>query len=212
MKQLLFNFAHPKQETMKKLLSLLFIALAGLTVNAQVPSFTIGPKVGANFSNFSAGEDQIESEVKSSLNFGAFVRLGNKIYLQPELMFMNRKGDITRSDLFESNKSIHLKTLDIPVLLGAKIIDAKAFNIRILAGPVASLALNRDITTDNWETGITSDDIRSANWGIQAGAGVDFLMLTFDLKYEFGISDFSKYEGLTLKNNMFVVGLGWKIL
>lgn len=212
MKQLLFNFAHPKQETMKKLLSLLFIALAGLTVNAQVPSFTIGPKAGANFSNFSADQDQIESEVRSSLNFGAFVRLGNKIYLQPELMFMNRKGDISQSELFESNKSIHLKTLDIPVLIGAKVIDTKVFNIRILAGPVASLALNRDITTDNWETGITSDDIRSANWGIQAGAGIDFLMLTFDLKYEFGISDFSKYEGLTLKNNMFVVGLGWKIL
>ncbi|MDY0102142.1 MAG: porin family protein [Lentimicrobium sp.] len=197
---------------MKKILGVIIFALSGFLVTAQTPDFTIGPKAGASFSSFSTEQDQIESEVRSSLNFGAFVRFGNKVYLQPELMFMNRKGDITRSDLFESNKSIHLKTLDIPVLIGAKVIDTKVFNIRILAGPVASLALNRDITTDNWETGITSDDIRSANWGIQAGAGVDFLMLTFDLKYEFGISDFSKYEGLTLKNNMFVVGLGWKIL
>lgn len=197
---------------MKKILGVIIFALSGFSAAAQTPDFTIGPKAGAIFSSFSAKQDQIESEVRSSLNFGAFVRFGNKVYLQPELMFMNRKGDISQAELFGSNKSIHLKTLDIPVLIGAKIIDARAFNIRILAGPVASLALNRDITTENWETGITSNDIRSANWGIQAGAGVDFLMLTFDLKYEFGISDFSKQEGLTLKNNMFVVGLGWKIL
>ncbi len=208
----MFIFAQPKLETMKKILCLLFIALAGFSVKAQVPGFTLGPKVGANFSNFSADQSQIESEIRSSLNFGAFVRFGNKIYLQPELMFMNREGDISLTDLQGSNKSIHLKTLDIPVLIGAKVIDAKALNVRILAGPVASLALNRDITTENWESGITSDDIRNANWGIQIGGGVDFLMLTLDLKYEFGISDFSKTDGLTLKNNLFVVGLGWKIL
>lgn len=197
---------------MKKILSLLIFALAGFSVNAQVPDFTLGPKVGANFSSFSADQDQIQSEIETSLNFGIFMRLGNKVYLQPELMFMNRKGNLSITSLQGSNKSIHLKTLDIPLLVGVKVIDAKVFNIRILGGPVASLALDRDITTENWESGITKDDIRNANWGVQAGAGVDFLMLTLDLKYEFGISDFSKTEGLTLKNNMFVVGLGWKIL
>lgn len=81
-----------------------------------------------------------------------------------------------------------------------------------MAGPVASLALNKDINSENWDNSITGDDIRSANWGIQAGAGVDLLLFTLDLRYEFGISDYSKDEGLTLKNNMFTVSLGLKIL
>ena len=197
---------------MKRILSVLIVVLAGLTATAQIPGFTIGPKVGANFSNFSAEQDQIKSEIKSSLSFGAFARFGNKIYVQPELMFLNRKGDISSSDLMGSISSIHLKTVDIPVLIGVRIIDAKIFNIRAMAGPVASIVVNKDISSDNWAEAIKKDDIRNANFGVQVGAGADLLMFTLDLRYEFGISNFSKQDGISLKNNMFVVGLGWKIL
>jgi hypothetical protein len=197
---------------MKKVLIALLIIVTGVSAGAQIPYFSIGPKAGANFSKFTSDQDQIKEEMKSSLHFGAFVRLGNKIYVQPELLFMNRKGEMSSSMFSGSSKSIHLKTLDVPVLLGAKLIDAKAMNIRLMAGPVASFALNKDITTENWDETFTSDDIKNASWGVQAGAGVDLLMFTFDLRYEFGVSDFSKDEGFTLKNNMFVVSLGWKIL
>lgn len=197
---------------MKKILSVLIIAMVGLTATAQIPGFTIGPKVGANFSNFSAEQEQINSEIRSSLSFGAFARFGNKLYVQPELMFMNRKGEISSADIMGSNSSIHLKTVDIPVLLGARILDAKLFNVRIMGGPVASVVVNKDINNDNWDSAIRKDDIRNANWGLQVGAGADVLMFTVDLRYEFGMSDFTKGEGLTLKNNMFVIGLGWKIL
>lgn len=197
---------------MKKILSVLIIALAGLTATAQIPGFTIGPKVGANFSNFSAEQDIIKSEIKSSLSFGVFARLGNKLYLQPELMFMNRKGDISSSEFPGSTNSIHIKTVDIPVLIGARIMDAKIFSIRAMAGPVASVVVNKDISSTNWDSAIGKDDIRNANFGVQVGAGVDVLVFTLDLRYEFGISNFSKQEGISLKNNMFVVGLGWKIL
>lgn len=197
---------------MKKSLIVIIIALFGTTAMAQIPNFSIGPKAGATFSKITSDEDQIKEEVKSSLHFGAFVRLGNKIYVQPEVIFMNRKGELSSGNIAGSSKSIHLKTLDIPVLLGGKIIGSEVFNIRVMGGPVASLALNKDVSTDNWGSVITEDDIRSANWGLQLGAGVDVLMLTFDLRYEYGISNFSKEDGLTLKNNMFVVSLGWKIL
>ena len=197
---------------MKKILSVLIIAMVGLTATAQIPGFTIGPKVGANFSNFSAEQDQINSEIKSSLSFGVFARFGNKIYVQPELMFMNRKGDISSSEFPGSNNSIHIKTVDIPVMFGARILDAKIFNIRAMAGPVASVVVNKDISSANWDSALGKDDIRNANFGIQVGAGADVLMFTLDLRYEFGITDFSKHDGLSLKNNMFVVGLGWKIL
>jgi len=182
------------------------------SATAQVPYFTFGPKAGASFSRFSADQEQIKEEIKSSLHFGAFVRIGDKLYLQPELLFMNRKGDLSQTEVAGSTKSLHIKTLDVPVLLGGKLIDTDLLNVRIMAGPVASLALNKDINSENWDNSITGDDIRSANWGIQAGAGVDLLLFTLDLRYEFGISDYSKDEGLTLKNNMFTVSLGLKIL
>ncbi|MEA5109279.1 hypothetical protein SDC9_08680 [bioreactor metagenome] len=188
------------------------LVLFTFSATAQVPYFTIGPKAGASFSKFSADEDQIKEEMKSSLHFGAFARIGDKVYLQPELLFMNRKGDLSQTAVAGSTKSLHIKTLDIPVLLGGKLIDTDLFNVRVMAGPVASLALNKDINSENWDNTITGKDIRAANWGVQTGAGVDLQMFTLDLRYEFGISDYSKDEGLTLKNNMFTVSLGWKIL
>jgi hypothetical protein len=188
------------------------LVLFTFSATAQVPYFTIGPKAGASFSKFSADEDQIKEEMKSSLHFGAFARIGDKVYLQPELLFMNRKGDLSQTAVAGSTKSLHIKTLDIPVLLGGKLIDTDLFNVRVMAGPVASLALNKDINSENWDNTITGKDIRAANWGVQTGAGVDLQMFTLDLRFEFGISDYSKDEGLTLKNNMFTVSLGWKIL
>lgn len=197
---------------MKKFLLVILIAFLGTAAAAQIPNFSIGPKAGATFSKITSDQDQIKEEMKNSLHFGAFVRLGNKIYVQPEVLFMNRKGGFSSSTIDGSRKSIHLKTLDIPVLLGGKIFGPEAFNIRVMAGPVASLALNKDVSSENWDSVVTEDDIRGANWGLQFGAGIDVLMLTFDLRYEYGISNFSKEEGLTLKNNMFLVSLGWKIL
>jgi hypothetical protein len=148
------------------------LVLFTFSATAQVPYFTIGPKAGASFSKFSADEDQIKEEMKSSLHFGAFARIGDKVYLQPELLFMNRKGDLSQTAVAGSTKSLHIKTLDIPVLLGGKLIDTDLFNVRVMAGPVASLALNKDINSENWDNTITGKDIRAANWGVQTGAGV----------------------------------------
>ena len=198
---------------MKNILNILIVVmLASFTASAQIPNFTIGPKVGANFSNFSAEQDQIKSEIKSSLSFGAFARFGEKFYVQPELMFVNRKGDITSAELLDGTNSIHIKSIDIPVLIGGTIMDAKLFNIRIMAGPVASIIVNKDISSANWESSVKKKDIRNANWALQVGAGADVLMFTVDLRYEFGMNELTKGEGITLKNNMFVIGLGWKIL
>lgn len=197
---------------MKNILCALIFIMAGITATAQIPGFTIGPNFAANFSNFDAESDKIESEIKSSLSFGAFARFGNRLYIQPELMFMNRKGDISSYEFKGSNNSIHLKTVDIPLLIGGKIMNAKLFNVRIMAGPVASIVVNKDVNSTNWDSALGKKDIRNANWGIQVGAGADLLLLTLDLRYEFGMSDFSKDKSLTLKNNMFVVGLGLKIL
>ena len=199
-------------KVMKKILSVLIIALFSVTASAQIQGFTLGPKVGANFSRFSAEPDQIESEIRSSLSFGVFTRFGNTLYLQPELMFLNRKGEISSTEFAGSSSSIHLKTVDLPVMVGVRVMDAKLFNIRVMAGPVASVVVNKEINSSNWESAISKKEIRNANFGIHVGAGADVLMFTVDLRYEFGISDYSKQEGLSLKNNMFVVGLGWRIL
>ncbi|MHC1776549.1 MAG: porin family protein [Lentimicrobium sp.] len=198
---------------MKKLI---FFTAALLTCNLGftqiLPGFSIGPKVGASFSKFTTDKEQIQEEVENSFYFGAFARFGEKFYLQPELLVMNREGFLKNDAVSGSTGSIKVSSLDIPVLVGFRILNLKVANVRAMAGPVFSIAVDKTITTENWDDAITTDDIKNSNVGLQFGAGVDVLFLTLDLRYEIGLSDFSEVESFSLKNNMFTIGLGWKIL
>jgi len=84
-----------------------------------------------------------------------------------------------------------------------------------MAGPSASMVINKTIELDdswNDEIDLTEDNLRNLNWGMQLGAGVDVLMFAIDLRYEFGLNDFSKLDNFDLKNNTFTLSVGWKIL
>ncbi len=125
---------------------------------------------------------------------------------------MKREGYLKNDALSGSSGSIKVSSVDIPVLVGFRIVNMKVANVRAMAGPVFSIAVDKTITTENWDDAITTDDIKNSNVGLQFGAGVDVLFLTLDLRYEIGLSDFSEVESFSLKNNMFTIGLGWKIL
>jgi len=198
---------------MKNFILTFILFLVTGAIFAQVPGFTFGPKIGATFSKYHTDIDIIKEEAKSSLHWGAFVRIGSRVYIQPELLFMNRSGLLIRAnDITNSEQTIKLRTIDVPLLLGVKLADFKAANIRIFAGPVASMVVNREVLTSNWEDSMTEDDINKANWGIQFGGGVDLLMFTIDLRYETGMSDYSNLDNFSLKNNLITLSLGWKIL
>lgn len=197
---------------MKKLILCIALWVISSTLFAQIPGLSLGPKIGATFSKYSLDLEDIEQESKNSLHWGAFVRIGNKVYVQPELLFMNRSGVLINPLLSSSEQTIKLRTIDIPVLLGVKVIDLKLTNVRIFGGPVATLAINREIETSNWDEAIIEDDIRRANWGLQFGAGADVLMFTVDLRYEIGMGNYHKSDLYELKNSLITVSLGWKIL
>lgn len=197
---------------MKKIVLLITAMVIITAANAQIPGFTLGPKIGATFSKYSSDMATIREEAKNTIHWGAFARLGNKVYLQPEMLFMKRSGLLLNPAIGASEQTINLRTIDIPVLLGVKVADLKVTNVRVFAGPVASLTIDRQLETQNWDEALTKDDIRGANWGLQFGAGADVLMFTADLRYEVGMSDFSKRESVSLKNNLVTISIGWKIL
>lgn len=185
--------------------------MATMLSYAQVPGFSLGPKIGATLSRYNSDLDSFDAETRSSMHWGAFVRFGETFYIQPELLFMNRSG-IIKSLVDENEETIKIRTIDVPLLFGVKVADLEVSNIRLFAGPVATFALNKEIATDDIESEFTEDDLRSANWALQFGLGVDLLMFTIDLRYELGMGDYSKIDGTSLKNNLVTLSAGWKIL
>jgi len=201
---------------MKKLLITFILAVATSGLMAQL---SLGPKIGYTASKLSTESDDIKEDFNNTLHFGAFARLGGKTYLQPELLFMTKGATLDYSIGEGFEQEVSLNTIDIPVLVGFKLIDLKIADIRVMGGPVASFVTNKDVdNVDAVADELKGNDIKDSSWGLQAGVGADFLSLSLDIRYDFGLSNMydgeetQSFNTSDIKNNAFLVTLGWKIL
>ena len=204
-----FNKKHHQFMKRAILLSVL-IFLAGATF-AQ---FTIGPKIGFTMSKLTTNFEDVTEEAKSGFQFGAFARFGQKLYVQPELIYVT-KGGIIKEDL--TTYKIDLSTVQIPVLVGFKLMNLGVANIRIMGGPAISFVTNKEITLSGQELGDAVNDqhIKDAIWTFQLGAGVDVFMFTLDVRYEWGLNNIWDPQGgetYDMRNNLWNISLGWMIL
>lgn len=195
---------------MKKLTIL--IVLAAFTFAGRAQGFLdAGLKVGMNTSKISTHMADYTPETVSSYQFGAFARINlGRIYIQPEAYSNSKKGKvISVNDLGISTiNSFNLKTVDVPVLLGLKIIDQKALNLRVLAGPTFSFATNESVKGQ-----LTEDNLKNSFFGWQYGVGVDFLFLSLDIRKESfsnNLYDTPNFDFDT-KKGTFMVSLGMKL-
>ncbi len=185
-----------------------------LSASIVFAGLDLGVKVGYNAAKLSTSMDSIKTSFKSGFQFGAFVRIGKRLYVQPEAYYTTQGGVFT-SNVSNWKQNVKLGSVDIPVLLGFKIINNDNLNLRILAGPAASIIVNKTIeNTGNITDPITKADINTVNWNIQAGAGVDIWKFTFDIRYQIGLNQLIKDIGnktFNSHNNVWVVSLGFKI-
>jgi hypothetical protein len=197
-----------------------FIFLLINYINGQTP-ISAGIKIGFNSSKMIteiANVNEIEDASKNGLLAGVFVRINlSKFYLQPEAYFAKKGGDFqyTNSSNAIFTQQNDFNTIDTPVLIGLKLIDLKVVNLRIMAGPMASLIIGKDIKyqLNGIETsfsGSPTENFKNTNWGIQAGMGIDVLNFTLDVKYEWGINNISDYNDMTAKSKIINVSLGMK--
>lgn len=206
---------------MKRILLLAVFAIFSQVLCAQIH---FGPKIGYTTSKLSVDRSEISTDLKSSFTFGAFVRLGTKIYVQPEINFQTLGGVYKNPDmnsLTPFKQEVNLKSFEIPVMVGYRIANLGVANIRLMAGPTASIVIDKTIKNKvaNYEQVLKDTDINDVLWGLQIGAGVDVLMFTLDVRYNIGLSNVIKNVDIggnpikfDSKANVFTVGLGWKIL
>ena len=205
---------------MKKFI--LLIAILFFSAGVTFGQFSFGLKIGYNASKLHTSLDSITSSFNSGLHFGAFFRFGKKVYVQPEVYYTLQGG------IFENNvtntynnwkQKVTVGTLDIPVLVGFKVINLKVINWRVMAGPMVSFVVNSKIKDVSLVGPIQNSDISKLNWYVQAGTGFDVLFLTLDIRYQIGLNQMIKSAqgttgqpyNLNATNNMWVVSLGFKL-
>lgn len=211
---------------MKKIILAVVLSIFPLTIFAQ-GLISFGPKVGWNSNRLSTDYTQYIKDCKSGFQGGVFFSIYlHKFYVQPEAYFSLKRGALQTSigdplnptSTLNISQSFNLQSIDIPLLAGYKVLDLKLIRFRIWAGPVVSYALSKEYTMSingfNQSTRITRDDFKDATWSAQIGAGLDLLMLTFDIGYEFGLESFLTIQSLNefnLRNNLFYCSIGWRL-
>ncbi len=194
-----------------------FLIFAGTQVKAQ-SAFTIGPKVGLNYTKIAgSSSSNVDYDYIRTWSGGAFVRTNlGKIYIQPEAYFNTKGSDLqinrdpNNGTSQNVNGKIRLTSLDVPFLLGYKLAEGKhkKSNFRIYGGPVASFVL-KERQNDLKLLDEDSYEFNKANIGAQVGAGIDIGNLTFDARYETGLNKINPY--FNQRANMFQISVGFKL-
>jgi Outer membrane protein beta-barrel domain len=208
----------------KKLLVLLsFLAFAG--GNDSFAQFTIGIKGGVNFSQLktdfktqSFGDNLQQSlDTKTGYVGGVYVRIGSKIFIQPEFIFSAKGGSVNILKGGTTNTSqtvaIEYTNFDIPLMIGFKVGP-----LRLNAGPMASFKISDkglDEALKAYSSNV-SESFKNASYGYQAGGGVDLGALSLDLRYEGSLSEVTGNTfnniNFTQKGNLWQLTLGLRLL
>lgn len=169
---------------------------------AQRDVFDFGIKGGVNLArftgdryNFGSGQEFLQSVDKDKVGAigGVFFRFGSKFFVQPEAVLSQKGGrfQVLRDNQGTSLRDVDVRftNLDVPVLVGIRIGEVLRLNV----GPVASLRLSdngnlRD-TFSQYSGQTVNDVFNQAVLGYQAGIGLDFGPVNFDVRYEGNVTD-----------------------
>lgn len=159
-----------------------------------------------------------KDEMWNNFHIGAFARFNwKRLYIEPAILYSLEKKqyEVTFQDLTSGNVSLdkfaEIKTIDIPLLFGIKLIDLGIGNVRAFAGP--KLRFDAGSNLDLTDTGNLIAEVKKANLGMEVGAGIDVFMFALDLRCNL-ISNMyeSKIENIKFDPaNTFVVSFAWKL-
>lgn len=199
-------------QSMKTFLSLLIVgtaALSAVPANAQEILFS----GGYNGSNVQEKGD--EGWVgRGGYQFGADVKLGRRVFLQPGLHFLVRNLNYTyatAADIPAQEFRYTSQSLRVPIMVGVNLMDPAddpGFNVSLMGGPSALIGLSADLEQDQ-----LSVSTNTAQWyiGFAGEASVSFVFLRagYDLAMS-NVFDGDKF-GTNPKVNFYHISAGVRL-
>lgn len=144
---------------------------------------TIKPGVGFNVSNFSEnGGGDVKGQFGWQL--GASASFGKKFYWEPGIYYVSKSTEFSSSSSAVNDFEATINGIRIPLALGLNLIgkENSTFGFRLFAGPSVFFVTS---TGDD----VDKDALKSTNWGVFAGVGIDFWIIFIDFAYEWSLTD-----------------------
>lgn len=183
--------------------------------------FSVNLKGGVNIAQIKTDAGTLNNVINESLAtqkgfaFGASARIGRKLFIQPEVLFSQKGGQVKSviNNIF-TGFDMSYTTLDVPILIGFKL-----GHFFVLGGPMFSNQVSQNSGLDqalssvysSWKSG---EGYKKSTLNYQIGAGVNLLGLTVDVRYETGENIFNTgvLSSITQKPSLIQATVGIKIL
>ena len=203
---------------MKKILVSCFALILSASMLYAGDGFQLGVKAGFNSSSFDTSNgvklnnetyQNVKNDFKSGYILGAWTSfpLDGNISLRPEVYYSKKSGKVEYDS--EISETLNYYSWDIPVLVKLNILDLDVVNIYGLAGPALSIRADEKVSVD--ELNFDSGKMKSANWNLQLGAGVEVMRFGLDARYEWGLNDISSKSGIDRKTRALMFSLSYRL-
>lgn len=196
---------------MKKLMMIAAMMVATLTASAQQPvgSLSVTPKVGFNLATMTSDDD-------ASMKFGLVA--GADLTYQVAQPFavsvgafysmQGAKADEKYNGV-KVDETASLDYINIPVMANYYVMPGLA----IKAGIQAGLNVKHEGKVEADGNSVTSDlqHVNTVDFSIPLGASYEFSNFVIDARYNLGLTKIYDVSGVTSKNSVIQVTLGYKI-
>lgn len=190
-----------------KRFAFIFILSAITSMASGQDFFDAGIKAGLNTSKISTHISDYNPQTINNYSAGAFARFNlGRVYIQPEVYYNSKGGEYIDELNLSTVNSFDLKAVDVPALVGLKLINQKQFNLRLMAGPVFSFVTDKSV-----EGQFSVEKFEDNFFGWQYGAGVDLFFITFDARMQSYSDNIYTSPDFNTKNGTFVLSLGIKL-
>lgn len=178
---------------MKKAILLSAVMFLAIITASAGDKFGLGVKFAWNTTDYSLALDDISPARSNGSSYGLFLKLGlgERGYIQPEFLYSTMDIDTPISIGGKtSDYTLELRTFEIPLLLGYKIIDFKIANISLIGGPSAAFPTSSSLLdVTGGEVDESDFALKNAIWGLNAGVALDLpLGFGVDVRYKWDLS------------------------
>ena len=162
------------------LVSVFFVATAQQSTQGNQPkekrNIWFGLRAGTDLLSPTTDFEEIKTQFNSNMQFGAFAKIGKKLFIQPEVY-----GNFLVEDNLDTKKIV-ANSVRVPVLLGFEFLNLRVARAHLMAGPMATFYLN-PVLNQNYD------------YKLQLGGGIDLLrFLSLDVRYAVNLTDNIKNE------------------
>ncbi len=187
---------------MKKLFPTLVLLMFAHLVFGQL---RFSPKFGFNFSSLNQEVEDFVSDGRSSWNAGVDLRLehGN-VFFHPGIHLQKTRIDVEPMGMEEVVQT-QVTSLKFPINGGFYLTrESSLLHLHLRGGIVPQFVTGAGAVEG---TRFSKDLLNNFTWGTNVAVGVDFILLTVEFSYEFGLSNF--YNDISGKNNMAALNFGF---